>query len=163
MTVRGRIDRIEKNETTGALRVLDYKTSAKAKSPLQAHTAPSRDDTPDYETFYATVKDKEKVLRWLDLQLPLYAWALQDDECSELQLGYFHLPSIGADTCIQLLEPYTSNMHKAAMSCANEIVERVHAGTFWPPTNRPAFDEFQGILFDPVKESSSQPQWEEEI
>ena len=163
MTVRGRIDRIEKNETTGALRVLDYKTSAKAKPPLQAHTAPSRDDTPDYETFYATVKDKEKALRWLDLQLPLYAWALQDEECSELQLGYFHLPSIGADTGIQLLEPYTLNMHKAAMSCANEIVGRVHAGTFWPPANRPAFDEFQDILFDPVKESSSQPHWEERI
>ena len=162
MTVRGRIDRIERNETTGALRVLDYKTSAKAKSPLQVHTGPCRDDSPDYATFYATVKDKEKALRWLDLQLPLYAWALQDEEGAELQLGYFHLPNIGADTGIQLLDPYTPNMHEAAMSCAKAIVERVQAGTFWPASDALRFDEFQDILFGSATESASQPQWEGE-
>ena len=51
---------MERNEETGALRVLDYKTSGKAKSPLEAHTARRTDTTPDYAAVDVVLKGKDR-------------------------------------------------------------------------------------------------------
>ena len=62
--MRGRIDRVERNEETGVLRVLDYKTSGKAKSPLDAHTARRTDTTPDYAAVDVVIKGQGPA-QWL--------------------------------------------------------------------------------------------------
>ena len=160
MKVRGRIDRVERNENTNALRVLDYKTSAESKTPLKVHTAESQDHSPEYAAVVATIGDKEKSLVWTDLQLPLYAWSTPHENYSELQLGYFNLPSLGAKTGVQLLEPYTPQMHEAAINCATAIVERVQMGVFWPPSDKVQYDEFKGILFERALKVAEAPKWE---
>ena len=158
--IRGRIDRIDRHETTGALRVLDYKSSTKANPPFASHTAMRNDETPDYEMFDVTIKGRAKVMRWVDLQLPLYAWALKHEADLDLQLGYFNLPALGTDTGVQLLEPYTPELQQHAMDCASTIVEKVKAHEFWPPKDKPKYDEFNGILFDQPKATAEPPQLE---
>ncbi len=54
--LRGRIDRIDRHEETGEVQVIDYKTGDKASDPDKAHR-----------------KDDE----WIDLQLPLYLYAME--------------------------------------------------------------------------------------
>ena len=156
MEIRGRIDRIERHEETGAVRVLDYKSSTKANPPFASHTATCNDETPDYEVFDVTIKGRAKERRWVDLQLPLYAWALDYEADSDLQLGYFNLPALGVDTGVQLLEPYTPELQQHAMDCALAIVAKVKAQEFWPPTDKPKYDEFKSILFD-QPEATAEP------
>ncbi len=83
MMLTGRIDRIDRNARTGEWAVLDYKTSARARKPEQAHRR--RDGA------------------WRDLQLPLYrhllpglaeAGALPEEPAGGgaiLRLGYVNL------------------------------------------------------------------------
>jgi ATP-dependent helicase/nuclease subunit B len=160
MEIRGRIDRVERHEATGAVRVLDYKSSTKANPPFASHTATCNAETPDYEVFDATIKGRAKERRWVDLQLPLYAWALKHEADSDLQLGYFNLPALGADTGVQLLEPYTPELQQHAMDCASAIVAKVKAQEFWPPTDKPKYDEFKSILFDQPEVTAEPPQME---
>ena len=157
LTVRGRIDRVERHEETGALRVLDYKTSGKAKSPLEVHTVKRTDATPDYAAVDVQMKGKERPSGWVDLQLPLYYWAMEREAENGLQLGYFNLPTIGADTGVQLLEGYSPDMHANAMTCAAAIVDRVQAGEFWPAREKVRYDEFDAILFGQVETAAQAP------
>ena len=158
LTVRGRIDRVERHEETGALRVLDYKTSGKAKSPLEVHTVRRTDDTPDYATVDVQMKGKERPSGWVDLQLPLYYWAMETEAENGLQLGYFNLPTVGADTGVQLLEGYSPDIHANAMACAAAIVDRVQAGEFWPAREKVRYDEFEPILFGQVEAATQAPE-----
>jgi ATP-dependent helicase/nuclease subunit B len=158
LTVRGRIDRVERHEETGALRVLDYKTSGKAKSPLEVHTVRRTDDTPDYATVDVQMKGKERPSGWVDLQLPLYYWAMETEAENGLQLGYFNLPTVGADTGVQLLEGYSLDIHANAMACAEAIVDRVQAGEFWPAREKVRYDEFEPILFGQVEAAAQAPE-----
>lgn len=158
LTVRGRIDRVERHEETGALRVLDYKTSGKAKSPLEVHTVRRTDDTPDYATVDVQMKGKERPSGWVDLQLPLYYWAMETEAENGLQLGYFNLPAVGADTGVQLLEGYSPDIHANAMACAAAIVDRVQAGEFWPAREKVRYDEFEPILFGQVEAAAQAPE-----
>jgi len=83
--LRGRIDRIDHNESTGEWAVFDYKTGDKGEEPEKTHR-----------------KGRDK--RWVDLQLPLYHHllpALRDgsgapivppDAVDRVRLGYILLP-----------------------------------------------------------------------
>ena len=99
----------------------------------------------------------------MDLQLPLYAWAVKHEADLDLQLGYFILPALGTDTGVQLLEPYTPELQQHAMDCAAAIVVKVKAQEFWPPKDKPKYDEFNGILFDQPDATAEPPQLERVI
>src|SRR5690606_35854101 len=63
--LRGRIDRIDRNERTGEWAVFDYKTSDTGQPPEKTHR-----------------RGRGKERRWVDLQLPLYRHllpAIEDD------------------------------------------------------------------------------------
>ena len=129
LAVRGRIDRVERNEETGVLRVLDYKTSGKAKSHWMR--------TPPDGRYHAELRgggcgdQRQGPAQWLGRSaVPLYYWALETEADNGLQLGYFNLPTVGADTGVQLMEGYSPDMHANAMACATAIVDRVQAGEF---------------------------------
>ncbi len=74
--LRGKIDRIDRHETSGEWAIWDYKTGDKANKPLNAHR---RQDGS-----------------WRDLQLPLYCLLVPEllDDAQPTELGYI---SIGSD------------------------------------------------------------------
>ena len=109
----GRLDRIDRNERTGAFRVLDYKTADTAADPKRCRT---RD------------------LEWRDLQLPLYrhlAAAVDPDAAggATIELGYFPLSA----------DPEATHPHRAdwtdadlasADDAARDVIRRIRAGRF---------------------------------
>lgn len=128
--IKGQVDRLDRHERTGQLRVLDYKTGETAESPAKAHatkvtSATNRDWLPDYAQF-ETDKGPH---RWLDLQLPLYRLGLGEPGAI---CGYFNLPKAAADTGIQLWDGLSSEHDDAARRCAEGIIFDVQAGRFWP-------------------------------
>ena len=103
-----------------------------------------RDDAlPEYARF--ELAGKEHV--WLDLQLFIYAWALGEMERDDLELGYFNLPAVGADTGVTLITPDEKDVRQAALACARGVVADVGAGRFWPPAANLKYDDYDGILF----------------
>jgi ATP-dependent helicase/nuclease subunit B len=147
LTVSGKIDRIERHVETGAVRVLDYKTSDSAVSPGKAHfRAPHLDEQPR-EWASHTVDGKLRL--WSDLQLPLYREALAASHPGAVvTCGYFNLPKAAGDTGLAWWEDYTPELHAAAMRCAAGVCAAIRAGEFWPPSEhvRADYDEFAPLF-----------------
>jgi len=132
--IRGTVDRIDRNEKTNEVRILDYKTSDKADDPLRVHmvrvtSATNRDWLPAYAEFAISDKD----YRWKDLQLPLYRLGLRELYGEEIRCGYFNLPKSHADTDIALWRELGPAHDEAALTCAQGVIEDVMSGKFWPP------------------------------
>jgi ATP-dependent helicase/nuclease subunit B len=147
LAVRGKIDRIDCHEGTGAVRVLDYKTSDQPATPCDAHCRrPRRDGADDARPAWArfTIGDRELV--WTDLQLPLYLHALQVERgglatSGPVQCGYFNLPKAAGETAVALWDDYSAEWQEAARRCAEGVAAAVAAGEFWPPAERSARED----------------------
>ncbi len=162
LLIRGRIDRIERNTKTGTIRVLDYKTSNTAKTPAQMHWASFDEErdgevTPEYARVDIKIKNRSGQRRWADLQLPLYAWALEPFFGNEVCLGYFNIPAVGVNTGIELLDPHDSEVQDLAMECASGVVADVKATRFWPPAGKLQYDDFENILFEQPMITADKP------
>jgi hypothetical protein len=123
MFLRGRIDRIDVHESTGAAAVLDYKTGDASKSPEKSH--------------------RKSDGAWTDLQLPLYRRLTRALGFADpLQLGYVVLPRQVEETGLKLAEWTAADLESAEARAAEVVraVRRGHvdAGVFWPPA---VFDE----------------------
>ncbi|MBI84787.1 MAG: hypothetical protein CMJ81_16465 [Planctomycetaceae bacterium] len=110
--IHGRIDRIDRHQTTGEWMVLDYKTSDKGASPAESHR---RQDA------------------WTDLQLPLYrhlvkALGIRDP----VSLAYILLPKDTTKVGISRAE-WSQDELNDADNQIGEVVRRVLNGNFWPP------------------------------
>lgn len=139
LRLSGKIDRIERNESTGAWRILDYKTYAKADSPAKKHfgSTISAEWLPE-AVFTFNGPKGAKTKRWKDLQLPLYAkilrhWHREEVEEARVHTGYFVLSGDPSETSIQEFTELDADVMGSAMSCAQKIAECVHKGNFWPP------------------------------
>ncbi len=153
----GKIDRIEKNEQTGAWRILDYKTHSKAATPAKKHFGPRlpADWMTGAEVDYIDANGKTRNKRWKDLQLPLYRHILQHwygPEIGGLPIvaAYFTLSADPAETAIQPFSELSEAVFSSAMDCAAEIARRVHAGEFWPPqpVNTSWDDPFEALFLN---------------
>ncbi len=147
LVVTGKIDRLDRHEQTGAVRVIDYKTSDRPVTPLQAHVRRRRRDetTPEFARFVAA--GREHV--WSDLQLPLYLRAVAAGaKGAQVELAYFNLPKAAGETGLAPWTGYTPELDAAAWRCAGGIASAIRAGGFWPPGEQiaPERDEF-GALF----------------
>ena len=161
MAMRGTIDRIEKNTDTGAVRVLDYKTGI-AKEPSKVHWGPYREEcdaevAPEYARLEAGDVKKRVPQRWLDLQLPLYAWAIQEEHGAKIDVGYFNIPSVGTSTGVSLLSPFNAEVMALAMECASGVVKHVVEERFWPPADKLKYDDYEAILFDQPESTAAKP------
>ncbi|HEX4000145.1 MAG TPA: PD-(D/E)XK nuclease family protein [Pirellulales bacterium] len=129
----GRIDRIDRNERTGEVAVLDYKSSDSAKSPDKVHRQ-------------GRAPEKE----WIDFQLPLYRYLVRSLELPEpVRLGYVILPKDIDRSAIEFAT-WTPEELEAADAAARAAVRGIRAGQFWPPADPPpsSFAEFAAICQD---------------
>jgi hypothetical protein len=119
--LRGRIDRIDYHAASGTLAILDYKTAESGLDPDRTHLARGE---------------------WIDLQLPLYRHLvrgtklpLQLDKC-RITLGYILLPkdvrAIGEE-----MARWSDEELLRADEVAREVLGKIRAGIFWPPTSPP--------------------------
>jgi len=124
-----RIDRIDHHPETGRWQVLDYKTSARSKTPEESH---------------------RRAGAWVDLQLPLYRHLLGEvpgiGDHNLVDVGYFNVPARGEEIGIRTAE-WTEADYAAADEAARHVVRQVRAGVFWPPDDSAArsFPEFDAI------------------
>lgn len=153
LSVSGKIDRIDRHEQTGAIRVLDYKTSDKPAQPWETHLrAARRDETaPEFARFFHA--EREQV--WCDLQLSLYLRALAAEFPGEAECGYFNLPKASTETGIARWDDYTRGLAESAWRCAEGVAAAIRAGEFWPPNEnvRPDYDDFAALFHHGVAES----------
>ena len=124
-----RIDRIDHHPETGRWQVLDYKTSARGRTPEESH---------------------RRAGEWVDLQLPLYRHLLGElpgiDAAAVVDVGYFNVPARVEETGIRT-PTWNEADYAAADETAREVVRRVRAGIFWPANDAAtrAFPEFDAI------------------
>ncbi|HWZ94537.1 MAG TPA: PD-(D/E)XK nuclease family protein [Opitutaceae bacterium] len=158
LRVNGKIDRIDRHVETGAVRVLDYKTSDSPASPHDAHVrVPAQDPPPPA---WAIFDQDGRPRAWIDLQLPLYLHALAAEFPGAVTCGYFNLPKAASGTGLALWDDYTPELHAAALRCAEGVCAAIRAGKFWPPNEqvRADYDEFAALFHHGVAASVA---WEE--
>lgn len=146
VVVAGRIDRLDRNVETGAWRVLDYKTSDAGKPPFDTHFETAADGHPDYRRVQPVRGGKTVERAWCDLQLPLYALAVREQQgtAAPVEAGYFNLPRRSRSASVELL-PLSDALLASALACARGVVEDIRQRRFWPPA-RVRYDDF-GRLF----------------
>lgn len=124
--LRGRIDRIDHNPSTGEWAVLDYKTGNSVDPPEKTHR-----------------KGRGEDRRWVDLQLPLYKRLLPgivDEqgrqivdtkavEKGEVRFGYVSLPR-KAEESEFLLAEWSEEDLASADAAAREAVKSLRKGSF---------------------------------
>ncbi len=148
LQLRGTIDRIERHES-GAWRILDYKTSAKATPPEAAHlSALKRPDAEPAPPAWAVLASGPKTRRWTNLQLPLYVLALGAlRDAGRPAAGYFNLATSHGETKIELWEDLDPATLDSAHACAEGVAAAVQAHQYWPPSANPRYDDFSRLLF----------------
>jgi hypothetical protein len=137
LPVSAKIDRVDEHPEWG-LRVLDYKTSARAAAPDKTHWRGIR-GKPWLPESGIAVAGKSSV--WTDLQLPVYRLIAEHwYGAREVATGYFNLPADPASAGIQRLV-LSQELLESARLCAEAIAGRVARGCFWPPQSLRASGE----------------------
>jgi ATP-dependent helicase/nuclease subunit B len=155
LTVSGVIDRIDRNEQNGMIRVLDYKTSSRATKVAYAHgkkimsntALPAHLEGVDEVIAELPVGIREKVVTaaWVDLQVPLYAYALGKDSLTVDEAGYFSLGAKKRDVKVSLWPDFSVDDQQAALRCAGWVAHQIRAKQFWPPSQSPKYDAFEQL------------------
>ncbi len=155
LAVRGKIDRVDRHERTGAVRVLDYKTSDTAVAPDEAHLRGiGREETPPA---WLVAESRGKARAWQDLQLPLYRHALAAEFGAEVACAYFNLPKAAGGTGLTPWENYSPELQSSALGAAEAVCTAIRAGEFWPPAElagrEAERDEFAALFHRGAAES----------
>jgi len=144
--IRGRIDLIEQHESSGALRVIDYKTG-KSSHPAKSHLRRIRkgEDLPPWKT--VTLGDQ--LMAWKNLQLPFYAAIVSRIfHPPSTEAAYISLPASAQDAGLHAFDNLSAELRDAAETCAAGIVDAIREGIFWPPAPQPQFDDFKCLAPD---------------
>jgi len=181
LVFRGKIDRIDEHEVSGALRVIDYKTSDKADPPEKVHlvSQPKGEELPPWRLWSqtnsfgavrgdASSRSPKSQTRpagrsqrmWADLQLPIYERVCAGEfPGRELRCGYFNLPRAVGDTVLSLWEDYTPELAASAWGCAEGVAAAIARREFWPPRELKGHeaegDEFAALFQRGAAESIS--------
>lgn len=161
LAVRGKVDRVDRHEATGAWRVLDYKTSDTAVPPARSHLRPARAEDVARPAWMRTTYDEREYV-WADLQLPVYLRALARElpPGAALGCGYINLPKAAGETALAPWPELAGELLAAAAACTDGVVEKIRAGEFWPPAELdPERDAFAALFHHGAEESVA---WEVE-
>lgn len=149
--ITAKIDRIDEHEKTGELRVFDYKTGkvddVQKKHIKKQSTNKERpphladDDCAAY--FVREGKNKIESWQWIDLQLPLYAKAILERDQKIATPAYFAIGDTEKHVRISEWENFSQDEIDLAVSCADWIGKRIRQGIFWPPAEKPNFDDYK--------------------
>ncbi|MBC8126388.1 MAG: PD-(D/E)XK nuclease family protein [Gloeobacteraceae cyanobacterium ES-bin-144] len=147
--VVARVDRIDRHRESGALRVIDYKTGkietvAKAhRKKIIASTVLPVHLSSDCPAVYSGEDNgKPADFLWLNLQLPLYAAAVEARDNILPVPCYFALGVTEANVAIREWEDFSMNDLTSAKICADWIVSQINAGVFTPPAEKVTYDDF---------------------
>ncbi len=158
MEVIGKIDRIEYNPLMNMWRVLDFKTSADAKNPLDTHLECASPE--DAAAIQIIVNGKMESRKWVDLQIPLYLKLLEANReriinskeehfnSKNVSAGYFNLPDELTKTCITLWEDLDNITVENAFQCSMNVIQSIKKGIFWPPAEQMKYDEMELLFVD---------------
>jgi ATP-dependent helicase/nuclease subunit B len=136
--ITGSFDRLDFNTRTGEWRVYDYKSFNDAKNPVGTHTANGQPGAP----FTAEVRKRSKkgedtgetkIIRWKDLQLPVYHRSLKQGwvgigKDDVLHVGYLCLPAKVSDTGEEVWGHYHADFMTAAETQIHQVVEAIKKG-----------------------------------
>ncbi len=156
----GVIDRIEQHAGTGAFRLLDFKTSTRGKTPLEAHFLKMDDrdpwlaGRPDWQCCeplsFGSGRSKIRKGVWKNIQLPLYAMAFMGlHQTGDLpSIGYFNAPSTVTETGLMMWDDFNHDMLRSAVRCAGAVAGAIAGRVFHPPN--PSYqDLFHRETFPP--------------
>ena len=94
---------------------------------------------------------KQDPARWVDLQIPLYALALEadkDDKVNVDEIGYFLIGQTEKDVKISTWPDFGEDTKKSALRCAEWVLNQIAAGNFWPPAEKVKYDDFADMAID---------------
>lgn len=150
--VVGKIDRIDRHAQSGALRVIDYKTGGVAnvdgehrKKITAQTTLPAHIPGDSPVVHHALTKGKPAEHRWTNLQLPLYAAAVRQRMEILPAPCYITLGATAADVNLNEWPGFGESDLTDANQCAAWIVERIADAVFWPPAEKPKYDDFAAL------------------
>ena len=77
---------------------------------------------------------------------------------AEITSGLFKLPKAKAETKIDLWQNLDTDTLSSAKNCATKAIENIKNQVFWPPAEKPKYDDFKKILFEDAEASVAAPQ-----
>ena len=164
----GTIDRVERHESTGKIRIVDYKTSRQKQGPAGAHRRKVKaDESADVSQQWKHFTDgKGHLMRWTDLQLPLYVEAARRKwpEAGDIEAAYICLPATVEDIRLRPWEGLDEHILSSAWLCAERAVQQIKDGVFWPPASQADYDAFGEMFVGDVTRGVLPPeQWKEVV
>ncbi|WP_178087712.1 PD-(D/E)XK nuclease family protein [Methylacidimicrobium cyclopophantes] len=136
--LHGRIDRIDR-DSGGGIRLVDFKSSERPANPKSAHLCSAETGERHAAALFSW---RGKLLRWKDLQLPLYAAAFREKhpELEDLRVAYFALPKDREKAGVREWKEWGRELEREAVACAARVLEAIEEGRFWPPESALEWD-----------------------
>jgi|GEM_PF-4492389 len=143
LIVKGRIDRIERNQKTGEVTLLDFKTSENAKRVDTFHRPNKKSSGGE--------NSSSKNGNWASLQLPVYRMGFMQDKTmlqshdknDNLKLALLFIDGTGKITLHEA--SWDTQDYTDAEEQFNSATAKISAGEFWPPAENLKFDPFPFI------------------
>ena len=133
------VDRVEKHQHTGELRVLDYKTSGMSESPITAHISNLKPDEnrPICGNLLPKAPRSKSERCWKNLQLPIYAWFIQHHyKTDEIpSIGYINLPKTISESSFSIWEDFDETLLESAQEWTINTIKKIQQNEFFSPTN----------------------------
>jgi ATP-dependent helicase/nuclease subunit B len=147
--IRAKIDRIDRHEVTGALRVIDYKTGKVEKTESQhrkkitakTQIPPHINDTSPVRHTALDGKGISDFL-WINLQLPLYALAESENSTGVPIPCYIKLGSTEKEVDFVEWSSFTQEDLESAKACMDWIATSISQKIFWPPAPKVKYDYY---------------------
>ena len=143
--IKMQIDRVDRHQQTGEIRVMDYKTSAKASDPLKAHITNFNPDQnrPICGDLLPKAPRGRTERVWNNLQLPIYAWFAQQHYKSEdiPTIGYINLPNTLSDTAFTTWQNFDADLLDSAKQWTIAAIKNIQQTNLLHPANLPTNQE----------------------